>query len=46
MMLDSMLLCCLGLFLTFGGGIPLFHNWLKTVIPYFTDDEEDSHEDP
>ena len=45
-MLDSMLLCCLGLFLTFGGGTPLFYNWLKNVIPYFTDDEEDSHEDP
>ena len=36
--LATLLMCC--------GGMPLFFTWFKTAIPYFIDNEEDSHEDP
>lgn len=44
--LESRLLLLFALLLTFCGGIPLFNIWLKTALPYFIDDKEDSHEDP
>ena len=43
---DSQLLLWLAILLLSCGGIPLFCTWLRTVIPYFIDNEEDSHEDP